>query len=128
MKLHHVRVGCPAGGEQAARAFYAGVLGLTEVAKPPALAFVAGHRPRPHAEWAHMWGPPVPRPYIWAHSTAGGQRRVTRPGLGSRPDSPFQARLHRWAATMSLAGLRVSSHHWPVVLTMPTSICAYRGE
>ena len=38
MRLHHVQVSCPPGGEAAARAFYADGLGLTEVSKPPALA------------------------------------------------------------------------------------------
>lgn len=38
MRLHHVQVSCPPGGETAARAFYADALGLTEVPKPPALA------------------------------------------------------------------------------------------
>lgn len=38
MRLHHVQVACPAGGEDAARDFYADGLGLTEVAKPEALA------------------------------------------------------------------------------------------
>jgi len=38
MRLHHVQVSCPPGGEDAARRFYADGLGLTEVAKPPALA------------------------------------------------------------------------------------------
>ncbi|MFE7407022.1 VOC family protein [Isoptericola sp. NPDC057559] len=38
MRLHHVQVACPRGGEAAARAFYGGGLGLTEVAKPPELA------------------------------------------------------------------------------------------
>ena len=47
--------------------------------------------------------------------------------LGSRPDRPFHARLTRCAATTFLAGLRASSHHWPVVPTMPTSIWAYIG-
>lgn len=42
MRLHHVQVSCPAGGEEAARAFYADALGLTEVAKPPALAARGG--------------------------------------------------------------------------------------
>ncbi|MDQ2756342.1 MAG: glyoxalase [Actinomycetota bacterium] len=37
MSLHHVQVSCPAGSENALRAFYVGVLGMTEVAKPPAL-------------------------------------------------------------------------------------------
>jgi catechol 2,3-dioxygenase-like lactoylglutathione lyase family enzyme len=33
-----VQVSCPPGGEDAARRFYVGALGLTEVPKPPALA------------------------------------------------------------------------------------------
>jgi catechol 2,3-dioxygenase-like lactoylglutathione lyase family enzyme len=35
--LHHVQVSCPAGGEGAARAFWVGALGLTEVEKPEPL-------------------------------------------------------------------------------------------
>lgn len=42
MRLHHVQVGCPAGGEDAARRFYGGVLGLLEVDKPPRLAARGG--------------------------------------------------------------------------------------
>lgn len=38
MRLHHVQVSCPPGGEDAARRFYVDGLGLTDVAKPPALA------------------------------------------------------------------------------------------
>ena len=34
LRLHHVQLAMPAGGENAARSFYAGVLGLTEVDKP----------------------------------------------------------------------------------------------
>ncbi len=37
MRLHHVQVACPVGGEEDARRFYADGLGLTEVAKPAAL-------------------------------------------------------------------------------------------
>ena len=40
--LHHVQVACPAGSEDALRAFYGGVLGMTELAKPPALAARGG--------------------------------------------------------------------------------------
>ena len=36
--LDHVQVGMEEGGEERARAFYGGVLGLTEVRKPKALA------------------------------------------------------------------------------------------
>ncbi|WP_134741249.1 VOC family protein [Nocardioides sp. 503] len=37
MRLHHVQVACPPGGEDVARRFYAGALGLQEVDKPEAL-------------------------------------------------------------------------------------------
>lgn len=37
MRLHHVQVSCPPGGEDAARRFWAEGLGLTEVDKPVAL-------------------------------------------------------------------------------------------
>lgn len=37
MRLHHVQVAMPPGGEAAARRFYAAGLGLTEVDKPPTL-------------------------------------------------------------------------------------------
>lgn len=37
MRLHHVQVACPGGGEDAARCFYADGLGLTEVEKPEEL-------------------------------------------------------------------------------------------
>ncbi len=36
--IDHVQLAMPAGHEDAARAFYAGLLGLPEVAKPPQLA------------------------------------------------------------------------------------------
>lgn len=49
LAIDHVQLAMPAGQEAAARAFYAGVLGLTEVPKPPALAVrgdadLPGHR------------------------------------------------------------------------------------
>jgi catechol 2,3-dioxygenase-like lactoylglutathione lyase family enzyme len=36
--LHHVQVAAPPGCEEAARAFYGGLLGLPELEKPPLLA------------------------------------------------------------------------------------------
>ena len=36
--LDHVQLAMPAGGEEAARQFYSGVLGMVEVPKPPELA------------------------------------------------------------------------------------------
>ena len=50
MRLHHVQVACPPGGEDAARAFYAGALGLTEVDKPEALRGRGGAWFRAHDE------------------------------------------------------------------------------
>ncbi|MFC4944619.1 VOC family protein [Pseudonocardia sp. GCM10023141] len=41
-RLHHVQLAMPAGAEDGARAFYAGLLGLTEIAKPPVLAARGG--------------------------------------------------------------------------------------
>ncbi|HEY5822099.1 MAG TPA: VOC family protein [Propionibacteriaceae bacterium] len=37
MRLHHVQVACPVGGEDAARRFYVEGLGLVEATKPEAL-------------------------------------------------------------------------------------------
>jgi len=46
--IHHVQLAAPRGSESALRAFYAGLLGLVEVPKPPPLAarggcWFAGH-------------------------------------------------------------------------------------
>jgi catechol 2,3-dioxygenase-like lactoylglutathione lyase family enzyme len=40
--IDHVQVAIPIGGEDVARAFYVGVLGLIEVPKPPAMAARGG--------------------------------------------------------------------------------------
>ena len=40
--IDHVQLAMPPGGEQAARDFYSGVLGLPEVPKPPVLAARGG--------------------------------------------------------------------------------------
>jgi len=42
MRLHHVQVACPRGGEDAARRFYRDALGIPEVPKPPVLAARGG--------------------------------------------------------------------------------------
>ena len=40
--LHHIQLAIPKGGEDTARGFYQGLLGLVEVAKPPILAAKGG--------------------------------------------------------------------------------------
>ncbi len=52
MRLHHVQVSMPRGQEREARRFYADSLGLTEVAKPAALAGRGGCWFRHHEEEA----------------------------------------------------------------------------
>lgn len=42
LALDHVQLAMPAGAENAARAFYSGLLGLPEVPKPPVLAARGG--------------------------------------------------------------------------------------
>ncbi|MDT0203749.1 VOC family protein [Nocardioides sp. AE5] len=42
MRLHHVQVSCPPGGEDAARRFWGEGLGMAEVPKPAALAARGG--------------------------------------------------------------------------------------
>lgn len=50
MRLHHVQVACPPGGEYDARRFYVDGLGMSEVAKPAALAGRGGAWFRAHDE------------------------------------------------------------------------------
>jgi catechol 2,3-dioxygenase-like lactoylglutathione lyase family enzyme len=38
VRVHHVQLAMPPGGEDRARGFYMGVLGMEEIAKPPQLA------------------------------------------------------------------------------------------
>ena len=42
MRLDHVQVSCPAGSDDLMRAFYVGLLGMTEEPKPPILAARGG--------------------------------------------------------------------------------------
>jgi len=42
LRLHHVQLAIPPGGEDIARAFYRDVLGMTELEKPPVLAARGG--------------------------------------------------------------------------------------
>lgn len=45
LSLHHVQLAVPSGREDDARAFFVGVLGMTELAKPPGRGRqLSGHR------------------------------------------------------------------------------------
>ena len=52
--IHHVQLACPAGSEDASRAFYSGVLGLSEIEKPPNLAQRGGCWFRGHGIELHL--------------------------------------------------------------------------
>ncbi|HST67912.1 MAG TPA: glyoxalase [Mycobacteriales bacterium] len=65
--LHHVQLAVPAGSEPALREFYGGVLGMTEVAKPAALAARGGAWFRSGSVELHLGIDPEFRPARKAH-------------------------------------------------------------
>jgi catechol 2,3-dioxygenase-like lactoylglutathione lyase family enzyme len=93
--LHHVQLAMPHGGEAAARAFYAGVLGLAEVVKPPALAARGGVWFRAGALELHLGVEEDFRPARKAHpgilveDLDGLAGHLHAHGLRLRPDTNF---------------------------------------
>ena len=65
--IDHVQLAMPAGGEEAARTFYAGVLGLTEREKPPELVARGGAWFESGAVRVHLGVDPHFRPARKAH-------------------------------------------------------------
>ncbi|MGI8330574.1 VOC family protein [Actinomadura scrupuli] len=65
--IHHVQLAAPPGSEEILRAFYAGVLGLTEVPKPPELAARGGAWFRGAGIELHLGIEPDFRPARKAH-------------------------------------------------------------
>jgi catechol 2,3-dioxygenase-like lactoylglutathione lyase family enzyme len=65
--IHHVQLACPAGSEDALRSFYVGVLGLSERAKPPALAARGGCWFAGYGIELHLGVEPAFRPARKAH-------------------------------------------------------------
>jgi catechol 2,3-dioxygenase-like lactoylglutathione lyase family enzyme len=88
--IHHVLLACPAGSEETLRAFYGGVLGLTEIDKPPALARRGGCWFRGHGIELHLGVEADFRPARKAH-----------PGL-------LVHGIDDWAARLTAAGYRVA--------------------
>jgi catechol 2,3-dioxygenase-like lactoylglutathione lyase family enzyme len=88
--IHHVLLACPAGTEDASRAFYGGVLGLAEIDKPPALAAKGGCWFRGHGIELHLGVDTDFRPARKAH-----------PAL-------LVTRIDDWAARLAAAGYPVS--------------------
>lgn len=97
--LHHVQLAMPEGREAEARAFYAGVLGLTEVPKPAALRGRGGAWFERGAVRVHLG---VERPFLPA--------RKAHPAFAVGDLGAARARLEaagvRCAAEERLPGLR----------------------
>ena len=93
--LHHVQVAAPPGCEEAARAFYGGLLGLTEVPKPPALAARGGVWFALGAQELHVGVEEPFRPAERAHPALlvrgldDLRRRLEAAGVPTRDDAPI---------------------------------------
>jgi len=88
--IHHVQLACPAGSEDVSRAFYAGVLELAEIDKPPALTRRGGCWFRGHGIELHL-----------------GVEEDFRPARKAHPALRV-AGLDDWAARLTAAGYPVS--------------------
>jgi catechol 2,3-dioxygenase-like lactoylglutathione lyase family enzyme len=88
--IHHVQLACPPGSEDASRAFFSGVLGLTEIQKPPVLASRGGCWFRGHGIELHLGVEEDFRPARKAH-----------PGL-------LVTDIDAWAARLAAAGYPVT--------------------
>lgn len=84
LAIHHVQLAIPAGSEAMCREFYIGILGLTEVAKPPALAARGGFWTRAGAMELHFG---VENPFVPA--------RKAHPGISVRDLDGLAAHLER---------------------------------
>src|ERR1039457_6415640 len=90
--IDHVQLAMPPGEEERARAFYAGVLGLTEVPKPPDLAKRGGAWFEQGAVKIHLGVEADFRPARKAHpALVGGEwlsESAAAPPSGGPPPAP----------------------------------------
>jgi catechol 2,3-dioxygenase-like lactoylglutathione lyase family enzyme len=90
--VHHVQIAVPAGSERALRQFYAGVLGMTEIPKPAALAARGGLWFRSGTAELHLGVEQDFRPARKAHpgllvdDLCGIVTRLAEAGHSVRPD------------------------------------------
>ncbi|GGE16211.1 glyoxalase [Aureimonas endophytica] len=94
--LDHIQLAMPPGEEARARAFYAGLLGLTEVGKPPQLADRGGCWFEGEGLRLHLGVEAEFRPARKAHPAllvddlAGWVRRLEAAGHPAREDRPLE--------------------------------------
>ena len=109
--LHHVQLAIPPGSEDVCRAFYVGVLGLSEAPKPPLLAARGGLWVRADALELHLGVEEDFRPARKAHpgirvtDLDGLAARLTAAGVGVRWDDGFPG--HRRCYADDPAGNRL---------------------
>jgi catechol 2,3-dioxygenase-like lactoylglutathione lyase family enzyme len=108
VRIDHVQLAMPAGGESDARAFYEGLLGIPEVPKPPHLAARGG---------------------CWFEAGPEGARTV-RVHLGVEADFRPARKAHPALAVDDLAALvgRLTDAGCPVALGDPADEQAYVGD
>ena len=96
IRIDHIQLAMPAGGEAAARDFYARLLGLGEVAKPPELAARGGCWFELGALRIHLGVDANFRPARRAHPAlrvtefAGSIARLAEAGCAVVEDSPYE--------------------------------------
>lgn len=96
LALDHVQLAMPAGGEDAARVFYSGLLGLPEVPKPPVLAARGGCWFETAAVKLHLGVEADFRPARKAHPAllvddlAALTARLAAAGIGVTPDDALE--------------------------------------
>ena len=104
LTLHHVQLAMPPGGEERARAFYGGVLGLEELPKPPHLAVRGGCWFRLGDRELHLGVEPDFRPARKAHPAflvaglAALRRRLEAAGVAVWEDEPLPGYVRCYAA------------------------------
>ena len=93
--LHHVQLAIPAGGEETARDFYDGLLGLEEIPKPENLARRGGVWFQTGTLQLHLGVDPDFRPARKAHvafevtDLAARRERLEAAGYASTTDEPL---------------------------------------
>jgi len=93
--IHHVQLAIPRGGEDEARAFYVGLLGLTEVEKPANLRARGGVWFETSSMQLHLGVDPSFRPASKAHvafevlDLGAYRQRLTRAGWSVTDDEPL---------------------------------------
>jgi catechol 2,3-dioxygenase-like lactoylglutathione lyase family enzyme len=98
MTLDHVQIAIPAGGEDRARAFFTGLLGLEELPKPAVLAGRGGCWFSLGAHELHLGVDPDFRPARKAHvalrtnGLAALRARLEAAGHATRDDKPIAGR------------------------------------